>query len=750
MIGRGRRALGAGAVLALGVASVLAVLALSGMPGGVVIAAGGAAGVALLLVGLHHRRVPLTEAWPWVLAGSGLWTVGASLHDMGSGSGALVGLALEAAALVGLGGGLMGRSGPVAAGDRLPLIDAMVVMVAGAFPVYILLTEAALALADPLRVLLLLGQLATVAALGTVGFAVAVGEPRRAVSTRMLVAATTFAVAAHGVDQLAVLHASPDAVAGVLLPLLAVGAPLMAGAAAWAPDASVDLAARRAARHRTGAGQIVMIGVSSILVPAVIGVEMLTNHAVHLGQGLALAVVLITLVMTRVLVVVKRLERQTVVLESRVWTDPVTGLGNRDAFLGRLDARDEPGCRGGHLVLLDLDRYTELRDALGVATTDALLREVGARVAEAATRGYVARLGSGAFGIVLPEAVDRDQAHLAARALLAPLDRPLVIGELTLQVEAAAGVVFLDEDSSSEQLLQSADLALEEARRAPGRVASFGSGTGSGAGLSLLLPDLRAALEHGDLVLHFQPQVDIASGHVTAVEALVRWQHPVHGLVAPGAFIPLAERTGFIGRITRYVLDQALELCAQWRTAGTDVAVAVNLSVQDLLDPGLVEFVRRALERHGLPPSALELEVTETDAMVDPERSVATMAALASLGVTLSVDDFGTGYSSLAYLGRLPVRRLKIDRGFVAGMRVDDASVAIVAATLDLAGRLGLQVVAEGVEDDETYRELAAMGCDAAQGFGLSRPVPAEALPGVVRALDTRVPHQRSGVPTGR
>ncbi len=242
-----------------------------------------------------------------------------------------------------------------------------------------------------------------------------------------------------------------------------------------------------------------------------------------------------------------------------------------------------------------------------------------------------------------------------ARALLAPLDRPLVLGELTLQVEAAAGVVVLDEDSSGEQLLQSADLALEEAWRAPGRVASFGSGTGSGAGLSLLLPDLRAALEHGDLVLHYQPQVDIASGRVTAVEALVRWQHPVHGLIAPGAFIPLAERTGFIARVTRYVVDQALERCAHWRAAGTDVAVAVNLSVQDLLDPGLVEFVRGALERYGLPASALELEVTETDAMVDPERSVATMAALASLGVALSVDDFGTGYSSLSYLGRLPV-----------------------------------------------------------------------------------------------
>lgn len=743
------RAVGAGAPVALGAALVLAVLALAGVPGAVLIAVGGTGGVALLLAGLHHRRVLPTDSWPWMLAGSVMWTVGAVLHEASSGSGTsgLVGLGLEVTGLVVLGGGVMSRSGRVAAGDPLPLIDATVVMLGGAFPAYIVLSEATAAVADPLRVLLYLGQVAGVATLGTVAFAVAVGEPRRAVSTTMLVLAAGAAVLAHGIDQVATLRGAPAALSQVLA-LVAVSAPLLAGAAAWAPDASADLAARRAARLRTGAKQIVVVGLASVLVPAVIAVEVIVHGRVHLGEGLGLAVVLISLVMTRVLVIVRRLGRQAAELEARVWTDPVTGLGNREAFLRRLAGHDEAGSRPGCLVLLDLDHFTELRDALGVATTDALLHAVGQRFAQAAPPGFVGRLGKGAFGLVLPQS-DRDQATLVARALLATLDRPLALDDLTLQMAAAAGVVPLDDSSSADQLLQSADLALEDARRTPGRVASFGAGTGSGAGLALLLPDLRAALEHRDLVLHFQPQVDIASGRVTAVEALVRWQHAVHGLIAPGAFIPLAERTGFIARITRYVLDEVLEQCARWWADGMSIAVAVNLSVQDLLDPGLVEFVRRALERHGLAASALELEVTETDAMVDPEQAVATMAALASLGVTMSVDDFGTGYSSLSYLGRLPVHRLKIDRGFIAGMRVDEASAAIVAATIDLARRLGLQAVAEGVEDDETYHELASMGCDAAQGFGLSRPVPAGAVPAAVRALDTRIPRQRSGLPTG-
>jgi diguanylate cyclase (GGDEF)-like protein len=747
--------LGEGAALAAGAALVLGVLALAGVPVAVVIGVGGAAGFALTLAGLHHRRVPrtaLTEAWPWALAAVVLWTVGSCADDAARGEGgvALAGLALEVVALVALAVGLLARSWRVAENDPLPLVDAAVVMAAGAFPGFIVLTQAVPEVAAPThRTLLYAGQVAAVLLIGAVGYAFAVGEPRRAASTTLLTAAGVAAVLAHGLDQYVVLRSGSSGPVDALLPAVVAVMPLLVGAAAWAPDAAVDLAARRATRVRTGLKQILLVGGAALLVPAVIGIELARGGAVHLGEGIVLAFVLITLVMTRVVVIVRRLGRQAALLEARLWTDPATGLGNREALLGRLDELAEAGQRREVLALVGLDRLTELRDALGAGTADVLLHAVGARLAEAAPGGYVARVGSGVFGVLLPAAEDRDHAHVAVRTLLSSLDSPLVLGELTLRVTAAAGVVIVGEDGSGEQLLQGADLALGEAWQAPGRVASRSSGDGSGAGLALLLPDLRAALENGDLVLHFQPQVGIASARVTGVEALLRWQHPTHGLIAPGAFIPLAERTGFIVRITRYVLDAAMAHCASCRAGGVSLAVAVNLSVHDLLDPGLVDFVSEALTRHGLPASALELEVTETDAMVDPQRSVATMTGLAALGVVLSVDDFGTGYSSLSYLGRLPVRRLKIDREFVAGLRVDEASLAIVAATIELARRLGLEVVAEGVEDDETYRELAAMGCDGAQGFGLSRPVPADAVHEVVKALDARLARERPALPTG-
>lgn len=755
MTGRRHEDARPGVALPLGAVLVLAAVAAFGAPGCVVIALGGMTGVGLALAGLNHRRLPgaaLAEAWPWVLGASVVWTVGACTHELGPGIGdaALVGLALEVVALGVLAVGLVARSRHVAEGDPLPVVDAAVVMVAGGFAGFIVLTESVSAIADPYqRTVLYLGQLAAVLLMGALGYAIAVGESRRAVSTGLLSTAGLVAVVAHGLDQYDVLHPGASVLSHVLVPVGAAAVPLIVAAAAWAPDAAVDLASRRAARERTGSRQILLVAAASLLVPVLIGLELVRGGQVHLGEGVVLAIVLISLVMTRVVVLVRRLRDQADALEARVWTDSITGLANREALLSRLARMAEAGLRRGALVLLDLDRFSELRDALGVATTDALLQEIGARAAEAADGRYVARVGSGAFAVVVPDAADRERAHAAARTLLESVERPLALDEISLQVGAAAGVVLLDDDSTAEQLLQRAHLALDEASRTAGRVASFGSGTESGAGLSLLLADLRAALEHGDLVLHFQPQVEVASGRVTALEALVRWQHPAHGLVAPGAFIPLAERTGFISRITRYVVDEALTWCAAWRASGMCVAVAVNLSVQDLLDPGLVEHVRGALERHGLEGSALELEVTETDAMVDPERAVATMAALASLGVTLAIDDFGTGYSSLSYLGRLPAHRLKIDRGFVGDMRVDEASVAIVAATIDLGRRLGLRVVAEGVEDEETYRELAEMGCDCAQGFGLSRPVRGDAVPEVVSALESRIAHQSSGLSTG-
>jgi len=239
-------------------------------------------------------------------------------------------------------------------------------------------------------------------------------------------------------------------------------------------------------------------------------------------------------------------------------------------------------------------------------------------------------------------------------------------------------------------------------------------------------------------VLHYQPQVELATGRVVGVEALARWAHPQYGLLGPDAFVQAAEETGLIGRLTQYVLDTALGQCARWRDDGLSLRVAVNLSVRNLLDPGLVDDVRTALRRHGLDATALELEITEGSAMVDPRRSIQVLAALRELGVALSVDDYGTGHSSLAYLQRLPVDRLKIDRSLIAGLLDDEPSTAIVRSTIDLARHLGLDVVAEGVEDDATLRALARMACHSAQGYGLGRPAPADAVPALIATIDER------------
>jgi EAL domain-containing protein (putative c-di-GMP-specific phosphodiesterase class I) len=236
---------------------------------------------------------------------------------------------------------------------------------------------------------------------------------------------------------------------------------------------------------------------------------------------------------------------------------------------------------------------------------------------------------------------------------------------------------------------------------------------------------LRAGLDRGELTIYYQPKVDPQLGRVLGVEALVRWQHPVHGLLMPPDFLPLAARSGLMPKLTRTVLDGALTQLAVWRADGLDLTIAVNLAVSDLLDPDLPGDVSRLLARRDVPPTCLTLEVTEDGVIADPEGAAATLDAIARLGVRIALDDFGTGWSSLAHLRRLPVAELKIDRSFVADMVTDDDDAAIVRTTLDLARSLRLRVVAEGVEDDDTWALLSELGAEAIQGFVLSRPLPA-------------------------
>ncbi|MHB1491095.1 MAG: putative bifunctional diguanylate cyclase/phosphodiesterase, partial [Cellulomonas sp.] len=368
---------------------------------------------------------------------------------------------------------------------------------------------------------------------------------------------------------------------------------------------------------------------------------------------------------------------------------------------------------------------------------------VGGRLVEiAGDRGVVARLGGDTFAVLCRRITSGADVLPVAAAILGSLNRPYELPGMTVAVEARIGVLLLTERVvDADVALTCVDAAASAARTRPDRIAEYDErATAAENHASLLAGELPRALQNGELVLHYQPQVRVRDGRVLAVEALARWQHPQHGLLGPDLFIGPAEQTGLIGPLTHHVLDLALAQCATWQRDGHDLAVAVNLSVRNLLDPHLVDDVTAALERHGLAASSLELEITESAAMVDPRRSMRTLAALDRMGVTLSVDDFGTGHSSLGYLHQLPVRRLKIDRSFVTNLLTDEASDAIVRSTIELATALHLDVVAEGVEDDDTFLRLRDLRCASAQGFGLGRPVPGELVPALVARIEGRLP----------
>ena len=508
---------------------------------------------------------------------------------------------------------------------------------------------------------------------------------------------------------------------------------------------------------REDVGKLAVLAVALLLLPGTALVQWIGGEdpdSVELAAG---GVVAIALVFVRMIRMTRRLVAQSDRLAALADADVLTGLPNLRRFTTEVSARLDGagGRRNVPVLLVVLDRFTEINDTLGHRVGDELLRAVGARMAQVVgDKGLVGRVGGDSFGVVV-----HDDEHCAGDAtacaaeLRDELAAPFTLSDVSVSVDALVGVaVGPDDGTSVDDLLQRADVALSAARTRPDRVARYsGRMSADGALTPHLMTELSAALDHGDVVLHFQPQLDVRTGRVRSVEALVRWEHPVHGLLPPAVFIPAAERTGLIRPLTLYVLDRALAQAARWREDGRPLGVAVNLSVRDLLDTEFADDVRRALDRYRLDTASLELEITETMAMVDPNRSLEVLEALAQLGVVLAVDDYGTGYSSLAYLQRLPVQRLKIDRSFVMGVVDDEPSAAIVRSTIELARNLGMTVVAEGVEDDATLLTLRDMGCDAAQGFGIGRPVPGRGVPELVQAIETRVPRVlRQGVTAGR
>jgi len=411
--------------------------------------------------------------------------------------------------------------------------------------------------------------------------------------------------------------------------------------------------------------------------------------------------------------------------------DVLTSLPNRTLFLERIARAIERARRDGSLVammMMDVDRFKEINDTLGHQFGDQLIIEIGRRLERiVGANETVARLGGDEFAVrfTVPTVAE---AEGVAQRICSAFDSPFVLGEVSVEVDASAGIALFPEHADdAEELMRRADVAMYDAKKSHARVALYEPGRDEHSLRRLsLMTELRQAIARDELTIHYQPNVDVATGQATRAEALVRWIHAKHGVMRPDEFIPLAEQSGNIGLITRWVLRHAIRQMADWRREGLEIAVSVNLSAADLFDAELPPYVRGLLTEASVSPRRLTLEITESAIMRDPAHALKILGDLKTGGVTLAIDDFGTGYSSLAHLKRLPVDELKIDKSFVLNL-TDDASndLVIVRSTIELAHNMGLKVVAEGVETREGFEILRRLGCDMAQGFWMGKPMPA-------------------------
>ncbi|MEE9598253.1 MAG: EAL domain-containing protein [Acidiferrobacterales bacterium] len=430
------------------------------------------------------------------------------------------------------------------------------------------------------------------------------------------------------------------------------------------------------------------------------------------------------------------LRAQTTALEQRamhdVTHDALTDLPNRVLFRDRLEqALHAAQHDKTHtaILMMDLDRFKEINDTLGHFNGDRLLKQVAARLQgimqETAT---VARLGGDEFAILLPKILVVKDATEVARKIGKALQAPFGLEGLKLDVQASIGIgVYPEHGSDADTLLQRADVAMYMAKQEKtGYIVYDPKHDKHSPHRLTLMGELRRAIESDELVLYYQPKARIKTGEITEVEALVRWQHPQHDLMPPDEFIPLAERTGLIKPLTIWVLNHALRQHSIWKEQGLDIGVAVNMSAHGLLDLELPDLIAGVLASHNAAPDRLVLEITETSIMVDQERALQILTRLADMGVRLSIDDFGTGYSSLAYLSKLPVREIKIDKSFVMDMNENEKHAMIVRATVDLAHNLGLEVIAEGTCTKEIFAQLESLNCDAAQGEYITLPISVE------------------------
>jgi diguanylate cyclase (GGDEF)-like protein len=429
-------------------------------------------------------------------------------------------------------------------------------------------------------------------------------------------------------------------------------------------------------------------------------------------------------------------ERETAI-EYLAYHDDLTGLANRNRFRDeiarRISVTGGTAERRGRLaiVVLDLDRFREINDTLGHHIGDRLLLEIAGRLRREAAGGNLvaARLGGDEFGLLLAVEGVGD-ARRRIEELRHRLGEPSEVDDVRLDLEASFGIALHpDHGGDPATLLRQAEVAMYVAKERRLGVAFYDSSQDRHSIERLsLVGDLRRAIESESLELVFQPKLDLRSGRADEVEVLLRWHHPRRGALSPAEFVPIAEQTGLIRPLTAWVLERATAELAAWARGGDPLAAAVNLSALDLHDPELGRRILETLARHGVAPSLLTLEITESSVLEEPETARRILDQVTAAGVRVSIDDFGTGYSSLAQLKRLPVTELKIDRSFVAEMGRSPDVRQIVRSAIELGHNLGLEVVAEGVESDETLAALRDMGCDKAQGFGISEPLTAGEL----------------------
>ncbi|TME85575.1 MAG: GGDEF domain-containing response regulator [Chloroflexi bacterium] len=421
-------------------------------------------------------------------------------------------------------------------------------------------------------------------------------------------------------------------------------------------------------------------------------------------------------------------------LEHHALHDGLTDLPNR--LMLREEIQKAIGTNADAvLLLLDIDNFKEVNDSFGHQLGDVLLRQMGARLREPVDGAHlIARLGGDEFGILLPGGTVA-VAERTAHAILRALEQPFLSDDHALEITASIGIAaFPDHATDAETLLRRADVAMYGAKRTGGTYAVYRQEDDPyDASRLLLRADLRRAIDHQEITLYYQPQVTLATGELTGLEALARWRHAERGWIPPTAFIPVAEHMGLIKPLTLYLAELAGRDAMTLSKTGVDLAVAVNVSMRNLLDAHFPEMLEDVVARTGQPAERLKLEITESAVMAEPGRVLDSMKRLRSAGIRFSIDDFGTGYSSLAYLQRLPVEEIKIDRSFVGHMIEETGSTAIVRATIELGGSLGLDVVAEGVEDEPTWQALKRMGCSAAQGYFIGRPMPVGELAGWMR-----------------